>query len=304
MTLLSNKAAEDLIVDALEHLADYPIRTAEGFRNAVFDGYFAANPLFGFTREEQVTPILNGIRGAVREGRMIDFGFLPNDVIKQTADRSREMFEAGELTHPYKHWLGIAAWEGGMNGYLIGTSPDGIAPLITCIEIYGVALPGRHPVILVYDIVGIDPSPGETRIRCAPFYGVGGKLNKGTELEKRGANSLDPVVTFLRLLNDASIPVIDHIPNQRLNAARAKAGKDPIPPHHVVETQDYVSMLQTHKHAKPAAKGGHHASPRSHWRRAHKRTLASGRTVTVRSSRVNWREPGELHRLFYRIPVS
>jgi hypothetical protein len=297
--VIPGRAAEDLIIAVLEHLADYPIKTAEGFRNAVFDGYFATNPLFGFTREEQVTPILNGIRAAVSEGRMIDFGRLSNEVFMQTALSSREMFEAGEFTHPYPDWLAVASWEGGMNGYLISNSRDGSEPVITCIEIYGVALPGRPPVILVYDLVGIDPVPGATRIRCAPFYGV--VANTDDEMERRGANSLDPIVTFLRLLADASIPVVLKPAPEKLNKARMKAGKEPIPSHYEVQTRDYVSMLQAHKHAKPAAKGGHHASPRSHWRRAHKRTLASGKVVTVRSSRVNWREPGELHRMFYRV---
>jgi hypothetical protein len=86
-----------------------------------------------------------------------------------------------------------------------------------------------------------------------------------------------------------------------LNKARAKKGLTEIPSHTMVQTRDYVTAF---RHGQSHHEKGKHASPIAHWRRAHKRQLASGLIVPVRSSKVNWREAEEMHRLFYRVPRS
>jgi hypothetical protein len=294
--LLPQADAVNVITEVLEHLADWPIKTAAGFRNAVLEGGFAVNPLLNIKKEEDALFLKAGIETTVREGRMIDFGFLPNDLIKLESVRSRKMFEAQEFDLPYEIWLGVARWEGGMNGYLFSQSPYNPTD-ITAIELYGVTIPHLGDLILVYDVISIDIGT-PTRVRVADF----GAPQTVEDMEARGANSLDPLVTFLRLLADASIPVADIPEPVKLNKARAKHGKLPIPPHTEVCTRDYVVAFRSASTATGEGRGGHHASPVAHWRRAHHRRLASGKVVPVRSSKVNWRDTAEMHRLFYRVP--
>jgi hypothetical protein len=69
-----------------------------------------------------------------------------------------------------------------------------------------------------------------------------------------------------------------------------------------VETRDYVSLFAAAVASIKRNQGtGHHASPVPHWRRAHQRHLVSGKVIPVRSTKVNWRDHGELHRLFSRV---
>jgi hypothetical protein len=123
--------------------------------------------------------------------------------------------------------------------------------------------------------------------------------NTRKDMEARGANCLDPMVTMLRLLADASVPIVDKPAPVRLNKARTKRGQWQIPAHTAVLTKDYVTAFRA-AHSGHSEKGTH-ASPVAHWRRAHKRILADGRVVPVRSSKVNWRDSAELHRLLYKV---
>jgi hypothetical protein len=297
--MMPDSIATAFMIKALESLATHPIKTAETFRNAALgEGMFAINPLLGLNQEQAVVFLQDTIRKTVSDGRMIDFGFMPNEMIKSESLRSRPMFEAGELQHPYEEWLAISSWEGGMCGYFISPHPSRPEETLV-IELYGVHLDGTPPAILVYDIVSIDAKPEGTHVM--PALMQDDEYNNDEEqLWGRGANSLDPLVTMLRLLADASIPITDNPAPEKLNKARVKRGKYAIPPHITVHTRDYVTAFHAAK-IEHKSKGGHHASPIAHTRREHKRHLRSGRVVPVRSSRVNWRDSAELHRLFYRV---
>ena len=301
---MDQEDAKRFMLMIMSHLPDWPIKTAESFRNALLgNGAIAINPMLGIEDPAALDFLKLCLKTVVAEGRMIDFGFIPNELMKQESLRSRRMFEAGEFQHPYDTWLAIAGWEGGMCGYLFMPHPE-YPERIVCIELYGVSVPHAHgaDAILIYDIVGIEvEGTGKTRLYPAPMLTHLTDTPELLALEARGANSLDPLVTMLRLLADASIPIIDRPAPIKLNKARAKQGKFPIPPHAAVLTKDYVSAFQTARASGHAEKGTH-ASPIAHWRRAHKRMLADGRIIPVRSSKVNWRDTEEIHRLFYRVP--
>lgn len=290
--------ARQFVVDLVTHLADWPIKTAAGFRNAIVgkNSVIAINPLLGIEKEDDVNFLTGILRRTVTEGRMIDFGFLPNELIKRESNRSRDLFESGELLHPYESWIGVTSWEGGMNGYYF--SPHPYEPEKTlCVELYGVSMPNVTDAILVYDIVSIEiVGPGNT-IFYPANYVVPQSMDDNMA---RAANSVDPLCTMLRILADASIPVVDHPEPVKLNRARAKRGEAPIPAHTEVLTKDYVALYKAAV-VEHIARGGTHASPMAHWRRAHMRHLSSGRVVPVRSTKVNWRDNEELHRLFYRV---
>jgi len=299
---------------ALEHLADWPMRSAEAFRNAILgDGMLAINPLLDISADKDVEFLREVLRRTVAEGRMIDFGFIPNEIIKTESLRSRLMFESNEFQHPYPTWLATTSWEGGFNGYFISAPGDPLDPATPMgwkwkgatlvVELYGVSIPGVGDVVILYDMVSIKVyGPDQTRVSPATMRVPPGLDTSELTLAGRGANSLDPLVTMLRLLADASIQIVDKPAPEKLNKARARQGKHPIPGYTVVATKDYVAEFnQSHRTASRIDRGGHHASPVPHWRRAHHRHLADGRVVTVKSSKVNWRDSDELHRMFYRI---
>lgn len=303
--MLGQDAAKQMILDVIDHLADWPIPSAEAFRNAVLgDGFMSINPMLGIEDERSMHFLGEQIRTAIAEGRMIDFGFIPNVVLKEESLRSRTLFEAGELPQPYDDWVAISRWEGGMCGYFFASRADHPGHLL-CMELYGVRMqPSKRDMILIYDIVSIAVEDvGQTRVIPAKLI-IDDANNDEAGLSARGANCLDPLVCMLAMLSDASIPVVDHPTPTKLNLQRARQGKHPIPAHAVVQARDYVSTFQPTRSAKGPALGGHHASPAAHSRRAHIRHLKTGKIVPVRSSKVNWRTSEELHRLFYRIPRS
>lgn len=297
---LPGEDAFEMVAEASQHLSDeWRIKTAEQFRRAILeDCQFAINPILDMT-ESYARFLREFLAKTVREGRMIDFGFVPNEVLKQSSTTSRTLFEAGELGNPFDVWLGVMPWEGGFTAYHV-MHKDGAFNIV---EYYGIHKPGAaKPLILVWDLISIRAETGTTMTGAWPvqesFLPISGTYE---EEQKRGANSLDPLVTMLKLLSDTSVPV-EYVPApDRLNRHREKQGRVPIPAHHVVHTRDYISALRHGASVKGAAKGGTHASPIAHWRRAHQRHLASGRIVKVKASQVNWRDADELHRLFYRL---
>jgi len=301
LTLVPQQQAAQIITLLFENLVTHPVRSAEAFRNAALEGILAINPMLDVQDEADVTYLKDTIRGVVASGRMIDFGYIPNAIIMSESLATRQMFEAGELAHPFDSWLGVTSWEGGFNGYLVVPHPiNGYDTLV--VELYGVHIPHLHPAILIYDMVSIAVGGiGDTRVSPAHMKYPGGHVETLQEQRNRGSNSLDPLVTMLRLLADASIPISHTPPPDKLNKARAKRGKPPIPAHNVVHTRDYVSYCQSHASGKRTAQGGQHASPVAHWRRGHMRHLKSGVLVTVRSAKVNWRTADDLHRKFYKV---
>jgi hypothetical protein len=295
-----------MLLELLDNLPTRRVASAAAFRNVAIgaNGYRLVNPLLvdsGERARQDFEKIAQEVETAVKQGRMIDFGYVPNAIIKAESTRSRDAFEASELPYPYEDgWVGTMAWEGGYNGYYV--MPAAGPGEWVVVELYGTKSPNGVDILLFYDAVGIRAAPGNTQLSPYPMPH---RLNPFEELQSermRASNSLDPLVTMLRLLADASIPVSRFEPPEKLNKAHAKAGKPLIPSHSIVHTHDYVSQITAHASRRTAGDGtGHHASPVAHWRRSHQRHLSGGRVVQVRSSKVNWRDHEEIHRLFSRV---
>lgn len=298
---LPQKFARKLMIETMQNLARYPIKSAEAFRNAILDkGALGVNPLITIQNDAELGWLKHQIKTTIQEGRMIDFGFIPNAIIKHESIRSRLAFEMNEFVHPYETWFGVSRWEGGCNGYYISPHPEYPGQILV-VETYGVSLPDLMDVVLIYDIISIEANINDTIVRPFPMRHQTTETDE--ERRARGSNSLDPLVTMLSLLHDASVPIIGHETPFKLNKRREQQGKHPLPAHTQVDTRHYVAHFAgrtTHSTARHQH-GGTHASPVAHWRRAHLRTLEDGRIVPVRSSKVNWRDTEELHRLFYRL---
>jgi hypothetical protein len=297
---------QEILLELLDNLPTRRVASAAAFRNLAIgaNGHRLVNPLLidsGERARLDFEKIAQEVETTVKQGRMIDFGYVPNAVIKAESTRARDAFEAGELIHPYEDgWVGTMAWEGGFNGYYV--SPAVGPGELVVVELYGTKAPTGHDILLFYDAVGIRPVPGKTLLSPYPMPH---RLNAFDELQSermRASNSLDPLVTMLRMLADASIPISRFEPPTKLNKAHAKAGKPLIPSHAIVHTNDYVSQLTARSSRRTAGDGtGRHASPVAHWRRSHLRHLSNERVVKVRSSKVNWRDHEEIHRLFTKV---
>lgn len=300
--MMQQHEARNVVISLFENLASWPIKTAEQFRNAVLaDGIFAVNPMLDISDDRDAVLIRETIRMTVREGRMIDFGYIPNEVFKSESMKSRVIFERGDFVHPYSNWIGVTYWEGGYNGYHVSQLAEDPTKFVI-LELYGLSVPNRGNAILVYDVISINTEPDKTWVHPYPA-----KVEETDEaMRLRGSNSLEPLVTMLRLLADASIQISMIDAPAKLNKIRAKQGRFQIPEHAVVHTRDYVTMFNA-SHvagAQRVSRGGTHASPISHWRRSHMRHLKDGKVVPVKSSKINWREADEMHRVFYKVPSN
>jgi hypothetical protein len=304
-----HKAGTEIILQAYQNLASWRIKSVPAFRNVLLgEGGMIASPVIDFGDNETITGLIHAIRRTVREGRLIDFGHIGNDVIKTESLRSREAFEAHELIMPFDDWVALSSWEGGHVAYFYYRFPG--SNMIVATEIYGLSIPDlgtlcrAHDTFLLYDqIVVTVEGPGKTVVRPMPLADE--RLEPGvTDFALRGSNVLDPLVTFLRFLNDASCPVTKVPAPDKLNKQRAARGKQPIPAHYDVNVAAYITHLRAQETAartlQTGRQGGTHASPVPHYRRAHKRHLRSGEIVDVRSSKINFRTEEEIKRLFYK----
>lgn len=307
--MINQRNVSKLTEEALFSLATRPFKTAELVRNTILGtsdrGICVANPLLAL-KQENMNWIFSRVKDAIKEGRMIDFGFIPNDVIKTESIRARTMFEGGDFQPPFEDWVGVTAWEGGYNIYYVAHQTETkVENEILVVEMYGVQL-DEHDMILYMDSVFIKLTDGKKGVIISPINAVDPRMEDEAECRRRGSNSLDPLVAMLRFLSDASIPVILHEAPVKLNKARAAKGKVLIPDHIQVETKDYVSKFMAANRAgctKGPGLGGHHASPIAHYRRSHMRHLSNGKSIPVKSSKVNWRDINDLHRLFYKVKV-
>lgn len=74
---------------------------------------------------------------------------------------------------------------------------------------------------------------------------------------------------------------------EKLNRARQRRGKAPLPDYHVVNVQEYFTLLRTTERLESEDHGSTHRSPITHLRRGHIRTLNNGVKIWVRPCIVN-----------------
>lgn len=106
----------------------------------------------------------------------------------------------------------------------------------------------------------------------------------------------DGVAGCAMLLSTKGVRTRVEEPPAKLNAKRARAGKEPLVRVTHVDTAHYVAGLRN------ASQRGTHASPVPHLRRGHRRVLASGRETWVRDALVNCCSLSEaVHRDHYAV---
>jgi hypothetical protein len=253
--------------------------------------------------QSEVSNIGNFSRAAIRAGRMLDFGFLPNEVIRDCGKRGGALYNLGALHVPFADpWLYMHSWSAGpeqkaVSVYLVN-QVDGDLELL-CFE--PMVMDGV-PRLTIGDRALLFAPTGEAelsedgypkysaRIIPAPWRLVEDDLlqvnGRQTPQQAAAGNVLDPLVTVLLILQTRGVQRETIDAPERLQRARVKSGKLPIPSYDRVHVESYVTALSASLSHK-ANGDGKHASPRWHLRRGTVRNYQSGARSIIMDTLVN-----------------
>jgi len=244
---------------------------------------------------------------AVKAGRAVHLGHLPNQAIKDMGDHGGPLYNLGALPQPFAHpWLFMHTWDGGegmtklpaTSVYLVNPTfgPDGDTAGCEIVELQPVRI-NHGNVLLMGDRVLLDAPTGyelRAKYHCisvpSPMRYVPGMepINNGMNPEEAAAgNVLDPLMAALLLMNVEGVNRRTVGPSEKLQRARAKNRKPPLPSHIEVDSAPYVTAILARREGRRLAQGGHHASPVPHIRRGHVRVYASGQRSIIRETLVN-----------------
>jgi hypothetical protein len=277
--------------------------------------------------QDTVERIALKVHDAVAQGRMIDFGHLPNEVIRYGGGRGGPLWQQYALEQPFSEpWLMVHSWdfpgreaERETGAYLVSSAPEGdameIIELRPCM-LDGVRTlsigdrglferfrdeaerkrsmeqtewtihtqPGSRAGVPMYD-VHILPAlyrfmPGEHGLRAN---------NGGTPEGAAVGNIGDPVMTGLLMLGTRGIERETVQADAKLQRARAKNLKPPIPDYQRVLSAPYVTAIEMRgrRGERGPDQGGTHRSPVAHIRIGHPRDYRDGKRLWIADTLVN-----------------
>jgi hypothetical protein len=249
--------------------------------------------------QREVEAVNDMCHRAVLAGRLVDFGTLPNEVIMQGGDRGGPLWNQGAIGMPFSDpWVFMHQWEGGVAVYLVNPGSDDFE---VC-ELSPISFQMTERMLVIGDRGQFNKVPGmlaEKRYHCsvAPsairYVGDAGlysKANNGGRPQEAAAGNIgDPVMAALLILNTRNVERETVRAPEKLQRARARSNKKPIPPHDVVLTAPYVTAILARGKPRPRSddKGGTHASPIFHIRMGHPRNYTGGRTIFIHDTLVN-----------------
>lgn len=282
---------------------------------------------------EQLQNMTDRMQFAVNRGQMIDFGFWPNDMIREVAGRAGILYGQGALGHPFRSpYLIIHSWHdpklpfGKMLNELYPDNPaaaistcvylvhplDSKTPGDLCVDFEatlfeGITINGAK-LLAVGDRVLLDAQRTREHncysAKVIPFLArfpelynnrdfaeviaqLGSNRDGGDVMRAAINNVCDPVMTALLLLNTRNVTYKTVAAPLKLNKARARRGKPPIPPYRQVDSASYVTAVMDRiQHVKKPPTGTH-ASPLTHVRLGHWRHFDDGSKTHVRDALVN-----------------
>jgi hypothetical protein len=263
-----------------------------------------------FMLSDQVIEHIERIcHAAIEAGRFVDFGHLPNAVLKHGGKRGGPLWQRGAIHSPFRDsWVFMHTWDDGdgvTSVYLVNPSSD--ASLEVC-ELQPAVVAGRG-ALMIGDQVLFDrsrPPAGKAQYRAiaspniARFDPEVGKLiNNGGSPENAAAGNVgDPTMTAMLILATRNVERKTVQVDEKLQRSRLKHGKPPIPTYDVVNSAPYVTAIQARglRRERGENLGGHHRSPVPHIRMGHPREYASGRSIFIADTLVN--VPPELRQGF------
>ena len=243
---------------------------------------------------------------AVKAGRAVHLGHLPNQAIKDMGDHGGPLYNQGGLPQPFSHpWLFMHSWDGGpalqrsaVAVYMVNPTfgPDGDTAGCEIVELQPIRI-NRGNVLLIGDRILLDAPTGEelrAKYHCIAvpsfmrFLPGMEPINNGMSPEEAAAgNLLDPLMAAFLLLNAEGVGRRTVAPAEKLQRARIKNRKSPLPSHIEVDSAPYVTAILARREGRKLSQGGHHASPVPHIRRGHVRVYASGQRSIIRETLVN-----------------
>lgn len=265
--------------------------------------------------QDEVQRISALSREAVQAGRVIDFGHLPNRVIAECAKRGGRMWNMSALGFPFSDpWICYHTWDHQVIWHGKGSSPIEL-PKVRATAVYLVnetsdqnfevcelqplnltkerllmigdrGLFMKPPEQSSYDQVSVI-APSMFRFIVDDEWRA--VQNNGLSPQQAAsANIGDPVVCCLLILATRGVERETIRAPDKLQRARMKNRKPPIPNYDRVMTEPYVTAILARGHRERGeGLGGHHASPQVHIRRGHPREYATGRSVWIPDTLVN-----------------
>jgi hypothetical protein len=273
-------------------------------------------------------------RMVLRSGRVFDLGFMPNEVVKSQSLRGGPLWAKGHIRHPFLKlpYALFHRWEGGGSFYLIypempaklrAEQPDNACMVVemrtmTATDINYETTPVKDlyagkRLLLTAGISVIWPDPNDPMVHnsnllyCAfepeeVLDATGPQCGMASLVQ----SMVDPMVAGLMFLNTDGVAIDRVDVSAKLNKARTKSGKEPIPGYWRANTGPYITALTRHLGPRGPAQGGHHASPQPHLRRGHlrhKHERHGGGEVWVRDALVLIKDgkelDGQLNRRWY-----
>jgi hypothetical protein len=271
---------------------------------------------------EELETVAQMVFDAVTAGRMIDFGYWPNSLIKERSGRGGDLYYQGALGHPFRQpWVFCHSWDDsklseqvGANDdlayafYLVNPFPvDGKAVRcdfeITALETYSIQ---NLKLLCMGDRavsnVSIELSDGaryaaqvipnniKFPIEVWNAYAALAGRKQGFEgaLEDSLSNVMEPLLLALLILNTKGIAQETIRAPEKLQKARIKNKKPPIPDYRKVNSDVYVTSLG---HSSGAARRDplsehHRNSPIPHIRLGHWRTYRTGEKTFINDTLV------------------
>jgi hypothetical protein len=280
------------------------LATPEGVREAVLGHHVLG--LYGHRDYTEEAPLalqcapsqgeieaLNAItQSAITNGRLFDFGLIPNEVIKKCSLQSGSMYHESALPHPFADpYMLMHSWEGGVAVYVVSPHTDAPNTEFVIAELQPLIVRGAK-ILMLHDRVlfgkTCDDGTFEGISVPSPTRFMPGADNIGkTPMMAALSHVLDPLMTMLMILNTDGIDHQHVVASPKLQRARAKNNKPPIPPYNKVLSEPYVTaILAGRARQRSDWQGGTHASPRYHIRHAHKRVYKD-HTTFIRATLVN-----------------
>lgn len=248
--------------------------------------------------DREVASINEATQEAVLAGRLMSFGDFPNTLMMDTSKRAGPLYMQGYLPMPFNDpWIMTHTWEGATAWYVVLPLEEGPAADFEAIELDCMLLHGRR-FLAIGDraMIECDHWNPETiwnkypcRVCPSPWRFLPVVAEElGDPLFTAAGNVLDPVITALMILGTNGVARETIRAPEKLQRARMKNRKPPIPAYERVHTEPYVTAIMQRRapSLRLEPKGGTHASPVVHVRRGHLRQYKNGQRTFIRDTLV------------------
>ena len=257
--------------DSSEYLNWTP--TPESVRHTVLGGQICGTFPFAntMTMPEELTAMLptiyeimditEGCAAAINAGQLIDFGFWSNAAIKNAGRRGGELYAQGLLRHPFTDpWMFMHSWDPRVpmqvySVYFVNPlepgTPNGD---YECVELCPMRL-GRETVLTINDRVSYERArqpltsteqfQAIVRPSAIRFLPRAGELINGhrSAASAAASNVLDPLMCALLMLATPGVVRRRIDVSEKLQRARLRSHKPPIPPYERVDSQAFVAAM-------------------------------------------------------------